>query len=298
MDTELASFKRSNFEQLPTLAPANAQMRCLRCGKFYTVAEAGPCFYHSGTWVEPMSTRDGALCGWSCCRIEGRIGPKNLVTLINPNAMIKHSKGCKQAQYHTEDKHYSQIVSHFPLQEMTEVETAASLEKGKEKEVNEEIEQERARNELPISKDGQFYVHEVESGDTLVGVSLKYGVSKQDIRRVNKMMDDNIITRKTIMIPRSENAPTPEVERRTDRRASIREFKKKVNQQCADEEVEFYLAEADNNIDIAVEKYKEDVGWEKNRSSIRSSSSTLPSAPNAYEQEKSTPEQRLTDYVY
>jgi spore germination protein YaaH len=44
--------------------------------------------------------------------------------------------------------------------------------------------------------------HRVQPSDTLQGIALKYGVTTQDIRHVNKLFpNDNICLRETILIP-------------------------------------------------------------------------------------------------
>lgn len=49
--------------------------------------------------------------------------------------------------------------------------------------------------------DAKYVVHEIQSYDTLDGLSLQYGISKIAIRNFNKLEGDNIYYLKTLKIP-------------------------------------------------------------------------------------------------
>ncbi|XP_035670869.1 lysM and putative peptidoglycan-binding domain-containing protein 2-like [Branchiostoma floridae] len=55
----------------------------------------------------------------------------------------------------------------------------------------------------------RYFTHQVSPNDTLQGISLKYGVTMEQIRRANKLYtNDSLFLRKTLNIPVSEPQPT------------------------------------------------------------------------------------------
>jgi len=55
--------------------------------------------------------------------------------------------------------------------------------------------------ELRTTDQGIQAVHYVSNHDTLVGISLKYNVPVDDIRRANRMFSSNIHEREKLIIP-------------------------------------------------------------------------------------------------
>ena len=43
--------------------------------------------------------------------------------------------------------------------------------------------------------------HVIKSGDTVQGIAIQYGMKPQDLKRANKLWNDNIHIRKTLAIP-------------------------------------------------------------------------------------------------
>ena len=99
--------------------------------------------------------------GWSCCR------PRDLYTfptyreLMNLEAYNKNSKGCKHLETHVEDENYTLSASKFPV--LSDVATS-------------DMEPKPIKHKEIEKHDEPFY-HKVLIGDTLMGISLKYGIS-------------------------------------------------------------------------------------------------------------------------
>lgn len=78
----------------------------------------------------------------------------------------------------------------------------------KEEDKQEEEEDHKQGNNLTTEQQTQKkrkkrpqITHVVEKHDTLQGLALKYNVSKEEIRKANKILGDNIFLHKTLIIP-------------------------------------------------------------------------------------------------
>jgi len=70
--------------------------------------------------------------------------------------------------------------------------------------------QEKIKKEVAVpvfSNDGKFVMHTVNDGDTLEGLSVKYGVAVNDIKQANKLWSQrDLFSRRTIVIPIDKEA--------------------------------------------------------------------------------------------
>jgi len=240
-----------------------SQKKCFRCGKYFMEINKEKCFYHPGKWLG-LEVIQGALVGWSCCRVKEYVGPRitainptgqGILTIVNDNALLKDGKGCEEADLHTEDPEYTKIMSNFPF----------DLEAAKKK----------YREELPQKttpgfdshvtpggpEDPNFLTYTIQYGDTLVGIALRYEISASVLQRINRLSNQDISPLKTMLIPRSENSKSVTPKSVVTNRQSINEFKKKTN--CSQEEANYYMDEVQNNLEEALKLWEEDKKFEK-----------------------------------
>jgi len=121
--------------------------------------------------------------------------------------------------------------------------------------------------ELKTTEDGIYVIHYVSPRDTLVGISFKYNVPVDHIKRANKMFSSNINEREKLIIPgaktlpKTVNDPTDEMKVERERQRLTKRFQ--VATKSPEEETKFYLEEHDYDVEKALQSYKDDVEWEK-----------------------------------
>jgi len=203
------------------------QKKCKRCGLFYNEKENGTCRYHPGRFDEFVSVTQGSAIGWSCCRYlettdqwsRETIPGVRIVPIINEKAVLKSCVGCKAAEKHLEDEYYSAMLSSFPFEKQNEInpttnneQNQTSIENKKEEENQKENNQSSPKeksnkiNQSPIpDKKGNDYIeHTIKEGETLQGLSLKYDVSMEEIKRLNRLPTNDIWHLKKLFIPTNE----------------------------------------------------------------------------------------------
>ncbi|KAK9767941.1 hypothetical protein K7432_001804 [Basidiobolus ranarum] len=105
-------------------------------------------------------------------------------------------------------------------------------------------------------------VHYVKPKDTLFGIALKYGVEITDLKKVNRMFDNNVIARRYLLIPGyfgpTESEPTPDEELK----AAVKRFQ--LLSKCVDpNEAKYYMATNNYIMENALQAYQIDLQWEK-----------------------------------
>ena len=113
----------------------------------------------------------------------------------------------------------------------------------------------------------KFIQHRVNPrSDSLLGLSLAYGVSMQDIRRDNRLsaFNDNIKGYTYLKI-RSQSTKKLSEEQNlstlSPRERAIQKLKKTTG--LSGQECEYYMSVADNDYDVALAEYKTDKEWEE-----------------------------------
>merc|ERR1719487_2355291 len=106
--------------------------------------------------------------------------------------------------------------------------------------------------------------------DTITSIALQYGVTEEDIKRLNRLSDLDIYEGSTLVIPKSsietvrnlidEEALRLNAEERKQK-ALLRQFVKMFK--AGYDEARYYLSSNDWNMHEACEEYKEDLKWEK-----------------------------------
>jgi len=109
-----------------------------------------------------------------------------------------------------------------------------------------------------------FFVHIIEKGDTLVGLSLKYGVQVDVLARINFLNKSNfhqISHIKQLKIPTNGKTISPQVLRTPTKQEITNEFARK-NKLNADE-ARYYLEDNNWDIEAATKELEKDEEWEK-----------------------------------
>jgi len=121
------------------------------------------------------------------------------------------------------------------------------------------------------SSSEQFYSHMVRPTDTVIGLSLKYGCTTNEIKKLNKFNRDNeLYGFSQIKIPRKVNIVVEENEITEEdielrKRQLIQRLIK--NHSISQEVAKYYLEMNDYDYRKACEEYNEDLEWEINNGS-------------------------------
>merc|ERR1711972_34307 len=170
------------------------QRKCRRCGKFYTKATNGECFYHPGKWSEP-TVKSGAVVGWSCCRVSSTNDralfiPAGTFTFLNENALKKHGQGCKRANKHAVDLDYARAIAHFPFKLENVAQT--STPDGSAAPLEVKMEAADTPGGTPGAHDDLYIRHVKDESDTLIGIALRYGMEVAELKRINRLFSDQM----------------------------------------------------------------------------------------------------------
>jgi len=111
-------------------------------------------------------------------------------------------------------------------------------------------------------KPPEFIIYEVQEGDTLVGISLKYDVPVNEIQRANFITTGHqIFHRKTLRIPTHGRWLAPQIVKPKGEAELISDFKGRTG--SGSEEAKYYLREAEMDMEEAVKNFKDDKAWEQ-----------------------------------
>ncbi|KAI9226942.1 MAG: hypothetical protein DHS80DRAFT_24768 [Piptocephalis tieghemiana] len=104
-------------------------------------------------------------------------------------------------------------------------------------------------------------IHRVSASDTLSGLSIQYGIPKEDISRVNRLYDPSLLwLRTSLIIPPTdpEAVAKEEEELGIIRRRLLRSFHRRTGHLCSDQEASRYLRASEGHLDQAVHAYEQD----------------------------------------
>lgn len=107
--------------------------------------------------------------------------------------------------------------------------------------------------------------HVVQADDTLQGVSLKYGVSIMEIKRVNVFSGNSIQYMKTLRIPLIKGVLVTSQERNKSEEVIIRRFCDETKESLAESRI--YLEDNNWDLDAAVGAWRRDEHWTNTQSS-------------------------------
>ncbi|CAG8542791.1 7551_t:CDS:2 [Funneliformis caledonium] len=105
-------------------------------------------------------------------------------------------------------------------------------------------------------------IHYVKKNDTLIGLAFSYGVEIADIRKANRLFDDKIIARSTLIIPNYVGPSLSEkLSEEEENKILVKRFQ--IQSKCIDQiEAKFYMEQSNYNIEDAVQLYRDDLLWE------------------------------------
>lgn len=132
---------------------------------------------------------------------------------------------------------------------------------------SEEVVKKTEGDKLMNNSHPEYIQHRVNPrSDSILGLSLAYGVSMQDIRRDNRLsaFNDNIKGYTYLRIRcHSTKKPTGQqnLSALSPRERAIEKLKKATG--LSGQECEYYMSVADNDYDIALSEYKADKQWEE-----------------------------------
>lgn len=120
------------------------------------------------------------------------------------------------------------------------------------------------------SQTGGFRIHHVADGDTLAGIAIRYGTTKAEIKRLNRLTSDCIFSHATLRLPGAEACdadcsdvqpqyPPAEVVLALHRRRLLRQVM--VATRLQSEEASSYLKMAHYDVPAAVTLAKADDDW-------------------------------------
>lgn len=164
-----------------------------------------------------------------------------------------------------------QLPSAPPVYDLNENEQS-SLYEGMQsstnfKESNENLKEENLKNIPPEEKD--YFLHYIIETDTWPRLSLKYSVHKEDILRLNKLVDDDLdlirMEKPALLIPKPNVHLESVIQSINyddlDNAFKIRKFC--TNAKCSREESYFYLSEQKFDYEKAWNQYLDDKNWEE-----------------------------------
>ncbi|PRP84573.1 lysM and putative peptidoglycan-binding domain-containing protein 1-like [Planoprotostelium fungivorum] len=164
-------------------SPPNLRRSCLRCKKLYLPASNEPCRYHSGRYVAKSKFEVSSILAeriWTCCQ------------QLNRNA-----EGCS-AGHHKEDEQASALLRNFDViyENASESERLAYESTLKTSPII--TQPKKVEPKEPPSSFVLPTKHTVVKGDNLTGISVKYGVPIDMIKRANRLMG-NVLWEKTVL---------------------------------------------------------------------------------------------------
>eukprot|EP01118_Nematostelium_gracile_P014946 TRINITY_DN5909_c0_g1_i1.p1 TRINITY_DN5909_c0_g1~~TRINITY_DN5909_c0_g1_i1.p1 ORF type:complete len:392 (-),score=85.75 TRINITY_DN5909_c0_g1_i1:11-1186(-) len=115
-------------------------------------------------------------------------------------------------------------------------------------------------------QDPNVITHVVQDTDTLTGICLRYNTSPQVVKKFNRMMSDQVITRKIIYIPHdglTPLPPPPAVSEELRKKRLVNNFMHVHNIKDF-EEAQYYLDEGDWDNTKASVLYQQDQKWSEN----------------------------------
>jgi LysM repeat protein len=124
-------------------------------------------------------------------------------------------------------------------------------------------------------------LHVVTKLDTLIGLSLKYNVSTDEIRKANFMMDDRLTSFRELWIPQDSeqgNVVIVKQEEVQQQQAEGERYQKSLVQlvthldesNAGSKAAEYYLAKNQFNLRSALQEAHEDAVWERKNSNLLS----------------------------
>jgi hypothetical protein len=200
-------------------ASLKKQERCRHCGFYFDpdANKADSCTYHPGTFatpdtVTPIMMPISNLQRWTCCRGSDQ----------------RASSGCRTGP-HVVDRHTSVILKQFEkslrsapskklpggnLIDLSDNKEDAEAEGSLYPKLDTGLNRAQILGGKQIKSEADptknMVRHTVALTDTLSGLSVRYGVKVEDIKRANNLIGDSVFERKYVDIPNPTRVPSEE----------------------------------------------------------------------------------------
>lgn len=136
----------------------------------------------------------------------------------------------------------------------------------------EEKEKKQSEEERELRDQG-YFKHHVQTTDTLQGISLRYGIPVDDIKKINKLFNaSSLISRRFIYVKTSKDItslpPPIETSEEQRKRQMVSKFVS-IGKDSSKEEARAYLESNNWDLAAALKEYDGDRNWEKTHGSMR-----------------------------
>ena len=201
---------------------------------------------------------------WSCCESDSR-----------------EATGCQKGK-HVEDKETTTKLNRFnnnsttilgskatESQNLIDLEFVETISDNNSN--TKQLSNQRISKDQKIEKGDEYFTHYVKFTDTIVGLSLKYCVTVEEIKRINKIgSDKELWTRSGVKIPNKGNYIVEELSDEEKQRIEmdlrkrlVLRFTKWTSEKVTQEEATYYLESNVWNFENAVNEYEQDLLWQK-----------------------------------
>jgi len=296
----------------PAVRPDNGlQVRCLQCKKFYLPSQnnAQACKHHNGKYGEPPAWQGGGAGGlglgmmmkkWTCCgdialSSEGCCGgwhqedvatthildkfnyvanaPREVPNSASSNAAPASNRpttSSNSAPGSLLDAWLTTGSAYSAVHNSSSSPSSSFINHNKQREL-EDKEKKRSEEERELLEQG-YFKHHVQTTDTLQGISLRYGIPVDDIKRVNKLFNaSSLISRRFIYVKTSKDVtslpPPIETSEEQRKRQMVSKFLN-IGMDSSKEEARAYLESNNWDLTAALKEYDADRIWERNNGSM------------------------------
>ena len=200
--------------------------RCKRCMKHYDESECTPCMHHPGRFQGgPTASPPHGPIGWTCCA-----------------ASEERSRGCAKHATHLRCEITARALASFDVP-VTEGGFVAGLRQRSKRDTSNVVSPTAAV--VPLPSDCTDW-YEVGLGDTLASVCLRHGMRRHELMKLNKLLTSELYPGQKLRV-RPAREPTTEEKRATGLRRIM------IGADVSLLEAEFYYAEADGDIELALQ---------------------------------------------
>lgn len=121
-------------------------------------------------------------------------------------------------------------------------------------------------DEKKLRKPESDVQHFISPTDTLFGISLKYGISLELIRKANRLYTDEVCNRQFLVIPGALKSLSDPQTVQDHQKILIKRFQ--INTKCTNYvEARSYMIQNDYDLIKAADQYQSDLEWERGRGS-------------------------------
>ena len=236
---------KRNANEASTSIIATGMSRCTACGLIYEADDAtSKCFYHPGN-----RNARGGRSGWSCCgnleeNPRGCCGPAVHIPCALTMQAMRQAARAAPAPPSLLPRAPALDPSFARMRENEAAAPAEEAETGRSAEAEEPV----------------MGTYQVCAGESLGVIALRHGMSKEELRRLNKLLTPEVYPGQQLMVtnPRvlSDEEASAKEERRKERTVARKA-------KCERAEATYYLDVAGGDVGRALALHAEDSAWEE-----------------------------------